>query len=350
MRLARLGLVIIVSLALILGVCPSVQADEGKAEVELRVEIVPPPRPPSGGGPGAVFYYLRVDLWAEKFQVRTTSAGEAKADLVAVSADEMVTLYITKGVLAQTKDEQRLRKIEVLPMAEPPPLPENGHIIGVAYDFSPRGATFDPAIELEIRYDPPQIPDGLDEEDLLIAYYDEEAGEWIEIDGVVDTVGNTITAEVSHLTAFAILGYRVAPAPAAFTVSKLFMSPTEVDIGQSVTISVIVTNTGGQTGTYKAVFKVNGAVEASEKVTVSAGASKKVTFSTAKNTAGSYSVEVDGLTDSFTVRLAPPLPVPILIPPAKPINWFLIGGVIAGVVAAAVTFFLLRRRSDANVG
>jgi len=258
----------------------------------------------------------------------------------------MVTVRIAKGVLVLTKDGQRLREIEVSPMAQPLPLPENGYIIGIAYDFNPDGATFEQPIELEIRYDPSQIPSGLDEQDLLIAYYDEEVAEWIELDSVVDTLGNTVTAKVSHFTTFAILGYRVVPAPAAFTVSKLFISPAEVEIGQSVTISVIVTNTGGQPGTYKVVLKINGIVEATEEVTVSAGASKKVTFARAKDVAGSYSVEVDGLSGSFTVKEkpAPPEEIPPEVKP--PINWPLIGGIIGGVVVVGLgVFFWMRRRT-----
>ena len=339
----------ILSLVLILGVCPLVQADDNKAEIELKVKIVAPPPPDRGGGVTA--YYLRVDLWDEDFKTRVTSAGEVKADLEAVSPDGTVTLRIAKGVLAQTEDEQRLRKIKVLPMAEPPLLPENGYIIGIAYDFSPDGATFDPAIELEMRYDPFQIPDGIEEKDLLIAYYDEK---WLELDSVVDTVGNTITTgKVNHFTAFAILGYRVVEAPAAFTVSKLIISPAEVDIGQSVTSSVIVTNTGGETGSYKVTFKIDGVVEDTKEVTISAGASKKVTFTTAKDVAGSYAIDVNGLSDSFVVKAAPPPPAPSppLTPiptpelPAEPFNWALVGGIIAGVVLTGLgVFFWVRRK------
>jgi hypothetical protein len=346
LKLVRLALVTTLLFALILWVCPSVQADEDKAEVELKVEIVPPPRPPAGGGGGgAPAYYLLVNLWGEKFRVRVTTAGEVKADLEAVSVDEMLTIRIAEGVSALTIDEQRLEEIEVWQMAQPPPLPENGYIIGIAYDFNPDGATFEPPIELEIRYDPSQIPSGLDEQDLLIAYYDVGAAEWIELDSVVNTLGNTVTAKVRHFTPFAILGYRVVPAPAAFTVSKLFISPTEVDIGQSVTISAIVTNTGGQPGTYKVVLKINGAVEATEEVTVSAGASKKVSFTTARYVAGSYSVDVNGLSGSFAVKK--PAPPPPEEPVKPPINWPMVGGIIAAVVAAsAIVFFWIRRRTQ----
>lgn len=57
--------------------------------------------------------------------------------------------------------------------------------------------------------------------------------------------------------------------------------------------------------------------------------------------AGTYSVDVDGLTGSFTVKEKPVVPV---VP--KPVNWPLIGGIIAAVVIAGlVVFFLVRRRT-----
>ncbi|HUV46243.1 MAG TPA: hypothetical protein VMW45_04165, partial [Dehalococcoidia bacterium] len=60
-------------------------------------------------------------------------------------------------------------------------------------------------------YDPDDLPEGVDEGDLVIAFYDEEAGEWVELVCVVDTVNNTITASVSHFTTFTIIGAVTPP-------------------------------------------------------------------------------------------------------------------------------------------
>ena len=52
------------------------------------------------------------------------------------------------------------------------------------------------------------IVDGtsINENDLKVYYFDETAGEWINIGGTVDTTANTITVTVDHFTAFTILG------------------------------------------------------------------------------------------------------------------------------------------------
>jgi hypothetical protein len=141
--------------------------------------------------------------------------------------------------------------------------------------------------------------------------------------------------------------------PPTFTTSDLSISPAEVDIGQEVTISAKVANTGDVGGTYEVTLKINGVIEETKKVDVDAGASKTVTFTVVRDVAGTYSVEVDGLKGSFTVREKPALPPtppvtpPEEVPPVKaPINWPFIGGIIGGVVVVGLlVFFLARRRA-----
>jgi hypothetical protein len=58
---------------------------------------------------------------------------------------------------------------------------------------------------------------------------------------------------------------------------------------------------------------------------------------TSRDTAGIYSVDVNDLTGTFEVKEKPT--------PAKPISWWLIGGIIAAVaIVMALAIFLLRRR------
>ena len=81
---------------------------------------------------------------------------------------------------------------------------------------------------------------------------------------------------------------------------------------------------------------------------VAGGGSEPVSFTTSRDAAGTYSVDVNGLTGSFTVKEAVPVPAPapapVPTPPAE-INWPIIWGVIAGVVVLGLlVFFLARRR------
>jgi hypothetical protein len=140
-----------------------------------------------------------------------------------------------------------------------------------------------------------------------------------------------------------------APA-AAFSSSDLDISPNEVNIAETVTISVLITNTGNASGSSEVTLKISGVVEATKELTLEAGASEHVSFTTAKEVAGSYSVEVSGLSGSFLVQKGsvastppgPPPSPPKL--PAEPFNWPFIGGIIVGAVIIGLLIFLLVRR------
>ena len=137
--------------------------------------------------------------------------------------------------------------------------------------------------------------------------WDEEAGEWVNLVSTVDPITNTITAPVGHFTTFTVIAYT---RPAAFAASALTISPAEVDIGETVTISVLVANTGDLTGSYEVTLKIDNVAVATEDVTIVGGASQKVTFTTSKDVAGTYTVNVDGLSGTFTVKVSPVPPKP----------------------------------------
>jgi len=165
-----------------------------------------------------------------------------------------------------------------------------------------------------------------------------------------DRAGNLT---VSDEYTFTTLG---EPPAAVFTSSNLSISPSEVDIGETIAISVLVTNAGNAAGSYKVTLKINGVVEATKDVTFSPGTSQEVTFTTTKDVAGSYTVDINGLSGSFTVKEKPVPPPPPPVPPAPPapapppapaINWPVIWGIIGGVVAGVVIFLVVRRRRRA---
>ena len=302
-----------------------------------------------GGGWAPPTYYIQTNLFGTEGSYHIGSSGKILETIEATSADGNLTITIPKDTIALDKDGNRLESLEAAVDKSPPAAPEDAHIIGLAYDFGPDGATFDPPITFTWSYDPDALPEDVAEEDLVIAYYDEAAGKWVELDGVVDTENNTITIQVSHFTTFVIIGTVTPPppppTPAAFTPGSLSISPTEVDVGEAVTISISVANTGGQAGSYTVMLKINDAVEETKEVTVAAGASETVTFTTSKDKAGTYAVDVNGLTGSFMVKEAAVSP-----PPPSPVNWLVIGGIIAAVVVVVglLIFFLVRRRTRAR--
>ena len=94
-----------------------------------------------------------------------------------------------------------------------------------------------------------------------------------------------------------------APPGAEFKVSNLVVSPTEVQVGFPVSISCLITNIGGQAGSY--TVALGGEFVAEQSVYLAAGESKAVSFDVTPTAAKTYSVSVDGLHGSFVATTVP---------------------------------------------
>jgi len=87
--------------------------------------------------------------------------------------------------------------------------------------------------------------------------------------------------------------------PARFEVSNLRISPSSVEVGKVSTISVNVKNTGGESGSYEVVLKVNDNAIDSKKVTLDPNQSTDVSFSFSPDSEGTYSIDVNGFAGSL---------------------------------------------------
>lgn len=144
-----------------------------------------------------------------------TPEGRFTQTVIAKSADNNVQITINRDVVGKNRYGQALNRIDINPMTSPPATTENSSIVGLVYDLGPAGATFVPPITITFTYDPADIPEGVDEANLTIAYYDSSLPGWVSLENVtVDTTEHTISADVSHFTAFAVIAYEPAPAPA----------------------------------------------------------------------------------------------------------------------------------------
>jgi len=307
----------------------------------------------TGGGGGGIgnIRHIRGNIFGEDLDFSITSDGEVKKTIEINSEDGRLAVTIPKDTIANGEDGKRLKSLEVTTNENPPSPPEDAHTIGLAYNLGPSGATFDPPITLEFAYDPDTIPERVNEEDLVLSYYDEDAGEWVELECTVDTATHTIIASVPHFTTFAIIGNEVPPEPAAFVFGSLAISPAEVDVGEEVTITVMISNTGGESGSCQVTLEINGETEATEDIDIAAGGSQQVSFTTSKDIAGTYVADIGGLSDAFVVKEAaaaatPPPPSTTTSPTTQPkqTNWMLIVGITAGAISVAVPLIIRRRQ------
>jgi hypothetical protein len=88
----------------------------------------------------------------------------------------------------------------------------------------------------------------------------------------------------------------------AFSVNDLRINPNRVGVGKKVNIRVFATNGGTNAGSYEVALQINGIIEDNKILTLAAGTTEEVKFMTTKDAAGTYVVDVNGLTGSFEVR------------------------------------------------
>lgn len=95
------------------------------------------------------------------------------------------------------------------------------------------------------------------------------------------------------------------PPVAAFKVSNLVISPSEVQIGYPVNISCLVENIGTETGARTIICNVEGEIMAEKQITLNPGETMTVSFQVVPDVAKTYSVTVDGLHGSFVATKVP---------------------------------------------
>ncbi|MFC2027134.1 thrombospondin type 3 repeat-containing protein [Chloroflexota bacterium] len=198
--------------------------------------VVPAPPPP----PPAPLTEEPEDLVTEDLTGNIGSDGITTEPITIVSADGSTTLVVPAGTLAQDSEGRPLNEITVQPPTTEPPIPPERNMIAIL-DLGPDGANFDPAITMTISFDADALPEGVAPEDLIIAYYDEIAGEWVELmDTIVDLANNTASATISHFTHFAVLTRIVEEVPVIIPTPTPDPVPTPAeDDGSPVNVPLI---------------------------------------------------------------------------------------------------------------
>jgi len=240
-------------------------------------------------------------------------------EIVAYSHDRDCWLTIPKDTVGLRADGTPLSEITMVEVIEPP-LPQGTTRVARIYDLEPDGATFEPPVTLTWKYDPVDIPENVREEDLVVAYYDAETGEWVELPSIVYVETNTITADVAHFTIFAIIAAPVIQ-------YKLVISSTA---GGSVTTP------GEGTFTYDEGTAVNLVAKPDEGYQFVNWTGDVDTIANVNAT--QTTTTMDG---NYSLRAN----FEAIVPPEElGSNWTLIGGAIAAVVVVGLGVFFVRRR------
>jgi hypothetical protein len=255
-----------------------------------------------GGGFGGGGENVPVGPGVTDVTLYTDSQGVFNLDFQAKSENRLAWVSIIKGVKATQTDSFRVKGISIIPMENTPDPNVGNSMFGLAYTFGPEGATFNPSITITLTYDPAKLPEGFDARNLVLATWDTVEKKWVVIEGsIVNTETHTVSAKISHFSSYAIFG---TVQPASITVNGLDVSPQQVQIGDTITISAIVVNDGDLAGNYTLILKVNGKQEASQDITLGGNNSKTVKFNISRNQAGIYEIEVNGKTATFMIQAA----------------------------------------------
>jgi len=296
--------------------------------------------------------------------------GVFNQDVNASSDDNNVVLHILAATTGLNSNGTPLTQVSIIHLTTAPTFQTGAGMISLAYDFQPSGATFNQSATATFGYDPSLIPAGVAATSLQISYFDNTENSWIAVPATVDTTSHTISAQITHFTAYAIT-YGVTPVTqttttsttttiptteattttttpaipttpvvtslaATFKADSLIINPGTVKPGENVNIYLTITNTGDITGTDTVELKINGIAVDSNDITIDGGLSKVVTFNASRSMSGNYLVEVAGLNGNFSVSKS--------ITPL----WFWLTGVAAFLLgmALAVIFIILRNKKS----
>ena len=101
--------------------------------------------------------------------------------------------------------------------------------------------------------------------------------------------------------------------PAEFVLSNLTVDPAQAFPGETIQISVNITNVGGIEGNLTLDLEINNVVKDTANITLGGGASSIIEFIALEVVEGNYSVKVGELVGAFTIKPAPPETSKIII-------------------------------------
>jgi uncharacterized repeat protein (TIGR02543 family) len=255
-------------------------------------------QPGSGGSAGGVGGIAGLTYLNEYMN----DEGVFLVDTSVESEDGLVKITFPKGTIYRTSNGQPGHYITIQKLDPPSSAPTNTAFICFSYNIGPNESTFSLNAYLTFFYSDSMVQAGVAEEKLIIITWQD--GKWIELEGcVVDPVKNTITVPLTHLTSFTVIAHTTA---ASFVASGMTITPAEVYPNEDITVSATITNAGDLTDNYTAVLKINGMSDQTETVTLKGGESQTITFTVTPTAAGSYTIQLGGLTGEFTVKETEP--------------------------------------------
>jgi hypothetical protein len=281
-------------------ICVEYRGQTSNTTLTVTAGTTPPPGGGGGGGGGGAPSSPGTVTFLNEYM---NDEGLILVDAAAASEDGQVTVYLPEGTTARNKYNQPLLAVTIKEYPEPPDPPADCQFLCLTYDIGPNGATFDPPTFLIFSYSDAQVPEGVSEENMVVATLQD--GEWVELTGgIVDTVDNIITVPISHLSVFTVLAYT---SPAHFEVADLTVNPHDILPYETITVNATIINTGDLTGSFEAILTINNEVVRNQIKTLKGGSSETIVFTIVADTVGEHRVSLGNKVATFIVK-EPPAP------------------------------------------
>jgi uncharacterized repeat protein (TIGR01451 family) len=174
--------------------------------VSITVQSPPPTQTPrrSGGGGGGGQEYLE---FTGKGPVLASNDAQVLMETRIYAADGIMNITLPRGNRVAGANGEPIDFITItqLPINETPGLGDekDGTFSGYAYDCTPSGALFEYPVIITFTFDE-EAWESLHGRDLVIQWWNEDAGVWEPLFTTIDDSARTVSAEVSHFTIFAV--------------------------------------------------------------------------------------------------------------------------------------------------
>ncbi len=351
----------------------------------ILARIVPPPPPeppPEPSSPPVIFVepdepedvddtpvgparFIEIDLLGQSFSAGIDADGALIEPLTVTDGSRDFTIDLAAGTVITSPGGVELSRIELSIDDAALAVPDDLAVLSPVYRVTGYGGDeavgridFAPAARLSIRYDPNALPEYV----FLpyVARYDDVSGpqQLPPAPGIVEV--GIATGLTDHASLFVVLAELVPPPPdlpEEFEVTAVTIEPVtpileagdlalasrEIQAGESVNVSVTITNRSDVEGTTELYLVIDGVVRMVREVTVPAETSQVVTFEVHDLAAGIHQVKVAGLTEQFEVVVADAPPI------EAGVNWLVIDLSVAAAILGGA-FFLYRFTRRARRG
>ena len=155
----------------------------------------------------ALVVSLLVSACGSSTSTTSSRSGSSASAVVAAGSGGTVSLpngaALTVPAGAVTADTQASVTEQPEP-ADPPSSAWPDRAVGSAYHFDLGGAAIAQPVTLTLPFNAASLPQGATPDDLVLAYHDEATASWVPVPSSVDAAIGTVTAQVSHLSDWAL--------------------------------------------------------------------------------------------------------------------------------------------------